>query len=147
MAKIRHLAIKADNPEKLAKFYVEVFGLEILLHDDDREVIYLSDGDLCLALLPTRGKVKPGLAHFGFHIDDFEKISGKLEKAGVGKPQARPNNPPYAETRAVDPEGNTFDLSVHGFTQAVYDEDRAAQSTSKNPDPKNVSKSRSKERV
>lgn len=140
MAKIRHLAIKAEDPERLARFYAEVFGMEILSRDDDRDVVYLTDGDLCLALLPTRGKVKPGLVHFGFHIEDFDETSAKLEKAGVGKPQARPNNPPYAETRGVDPEGNLFDLSVHGFDKPEYQQDRAAKTGGK-------AKPRAKERV
>ena len=36
MAKIRHLAIRTEDPGKLAKFYIDVFGLEVL-HRDKRE--------------------------------------------------------------------------------------------------------------
>src|SRR5712691_10603297 len=45
MAKIRHLAIKTKNPERLAAFYEEVFGLK-RIRSEKGGAIYMSDGYL-----------------------------------------------------------------------------------------------------
>ena len=37
---------------------------------------------------------------------------------------ARPATRPYAEYRAMDPDGNLFDISVHGYDEAEYATDR-----------------------
>ena len=126
MAKIKHLAIKTVDPERLAKFYVDVFELEIVARSENGAV-YLTDGYLNLALLRARADVPPGLNHFGFEIDDMEEIGERLEKAGMAGPAVRPNNPPFAEERAMDPDGNMFDLSVHGYQRQEFQEDRKAK--------------------
>ena len=79
-AKVRHIAIKTPDPQRLAEYYTQVFGLEVVLRRETGSV-YLSDGDLCLALLPTRGECAPGIEHFGFHIQDAEEIAHALEDA------------------------------------------------------------------
>ncbi len=122
-AKVRHIAIKTPDPQKLAEYYTKVFGLDVVLRRPSGSV-YLSDGDLCLALLPTRGEVAPGIEHFGFHIQDAEEIAKSLEALGMDPPKARPNDPPYAETRVTDPDGNMIDLSTHGFEMQEFQEDR-----------------------
>lgn len=122
-AKIRHIAIKTPNPQRLADYYTAVYGLDVVLKRPSGSV-YLSDGDLCLALLPTRGEVAPGIEHFGFHIQDPEEIAAALERIGMDPPKVRPNDPPYAETRVTDPDGNMIDLSVHGFEMEEYQADR-----------------------
>ena len=132
MAKIRHLAIKTVDPERLAKFYVDVFEMEIVTRSD-KGAVFLTDGYFNLALLKARADVPPGLNHFGFQIDDVAEISERLEKAGMAGPEVRPNNPPYAEERAMDPDGNMFDLSVHGFQREEYQEDRKAGKKQKQP--------------
>jgi len=130
MARIKHLAIKTVDPERLAKFYVDVFELEIVKRSDTGAV-YLTDGYLNLALLRARGDVPPGLNHFGFAVDDMAAISERLEAAGMEGPKVRPNNPPYAEVRAIDPDGNMFDLSLHGYRDEEYQEDRGAKKKTK----------------
>jgi hypothetical protein len=67
------------------------------------------------------------LNHFGFHIDDQEEIAQRLTDYGMAAPAQRPADRPYAETRATDPDGNNFDLSVHGFQKAEYQADRDAK--------------------
>lgn len=132
MAKIKHLAIKTVDPERLAKFYVDVFEMEIVTRTG-KGAVFLTDGYLNVALLQARGDVPPGLNHFGFEIDDMEEITERLEKAGMKGPEVRPNNPPYAEQRAIDPDGNMFDLSVHGYQREEYQEDRKAKKKQKQP--------------
>jgi catechol 2,3-dioxygenase-like lactoylglutathione lyase family enzyme len=122
-AKVRHIAIKTPNPQRLADYYTKVYGLDVVLRRETGSV-YLSDGDLCLALLPTRGECAPGIEHFGFHIQDPEEIADALERMGLDRPKVRPNDPPFAETRVCDPDGNMIDLSVHGFEMQEFQADR-----------------------
>ncbi len=123
MAKIRHLAIKTMDPAKLARFYEEVFDMEVVLHSDSGS-IFMSDGYLSLALLVSRGKVPPGIDHFGFHVDDMGEIASRLENTGMAGPKVRDNNPPFAEERVTDPDGNMIDLSVHGYERVERQADR-----------------------
>ncbi|QIY96721.1 SgcJ/EcaC family oxidoreductase [Streptomyces sp. S1D4-11] len=114
--KLRHLAIVAKDPEKLAAFYTSVFAME-LFHRDPDGSCFLSDGYLSLALIKHRldGDTPLGMNHFGFHISDTEATSVALAEAGADKPAERFTDRPFAEYRAMDPEGNWFDLSEHGF--------------------------------
>jgi len=124
MAKIKHIAIITMDPEKLADFYTKVFDMEIL-GKSKRGAIYITDGYINVALLPNRAEGKPnGLNHFGFKIDNQEEIAKRMKKLGFSAPGKRPRNRPYAETRGCDPEGNNFDLSVHGFQKVEYEADR-----------------------
>ncbi|MFJ3306188.1 SgcJ/EcaC family oxidoreductase [Streptomyces sp. NPDC086549] len=114
--RLRHLAIVARDPEKLADFYSSVFEME-LFHRDPDGSCFLSDGYLTLALIKHQldGETPVGMNHFGFHIDDTATTSEALMAAGTPKPAERFTNRPFAEYRAMDPEGNWFDLSEHGF--------------------------------
>jgi predicted enzyme related to lactoylglutathione lyase len=101
MPKIRHLAIKTKDPAKLAKFYGEVFDMQVI-HTSKSGGTYMSDGYLTLAILPNRGEAAPsGINHFGFQVDDIEDIEARL-----------------------DPDGNLFDISVHGYDDVEYAADR-----------------------
>jgi predicted enzyme related to lactoylglutathione lyase len=126
-SKIRHIALRAEDPAKLATFYEEVFDMKVVGRNEGSGSVFMSDGYLNLAILHNRHEMPPGLNHFGFQIDDMDKTAEKLVSAGVQSPQVRPNNPPYAESRAADPEGNMFDLSVHGYQEEERQADRAAQ--------------------
>src|SRR3954463_8807721 len=123
MPKIRHLAIKTKNPAKLAKFYEEVFGMKVI-HSEKSGATYMSDGYLTLAILRNRGEAAPsGINHFGFQVEDLEDIESKLhkwEEPMTGRPSTRP----FAEHRAMDPDGNLFDISVHGYDHVELADDR-----------------------
>ncbi|MFF4603077.1 VOC family protein [Streptomyces sp. NPDC001339] len=114
--RIRHLALYARNPEELARFYGKHFGMETLVGDEDGN-FFLHDGYLTLALLkPDMGGEAPaGMNHFGFHVDDIDRTCAELADENVPAPQRRASPRPYAEYRAIDPEGNWFDLSEHGY--------------------------------
>lgn len=116
--KIRHLALITVDPERLAKFYEEVFQMTRLTAKGaaSSKAVYMTDGYITLALLENKAEGKPpGMNHFGFHVDSHEEIERRLVKAGVRAPAKRPADRPYAETRAFDPDGNNFDVSVAGF--------------------------------
>jgi catechol 2,3-dioxygenase-like lactoylglutathione lyase family enzyme len=123
MAKIRHLAIKTKDPKRLAKFYEDVFDMKAI-HSEENGAIYMSDGYLTLALLRNRGEATPsGINHFGFSVDDVEEIEAKLAK--YDEPMTvRPSNRPFAEHRAMDPDGNLFDVSMHGYDEVEFRADR-----------------------
>lgn len=120
--KIKHIAIMCMNPGKLADFYVEVFDMEVQ-HRAKNGSVFLSDGYMNLALLSQKAEGKPnGLNHIGFQIDSQDVIAKKLAKHdGVG-PEKRPADRHFAETRATDPEGNNFDLSVNGYERIRPDQ-------------------------
>jgi catechol 2,3-dioxygenase-like lactoylglutathione lyase family enzyme len=124
MSKIRHLAIKTKDPARLAKFYEEVFGLKVI-HTERSGAVYMSDGYLTLALLRNRGEATPsGINHFGFQVDNLGEVEKKLAK--WEEPMAeRPATRPFAEYRAMDPDGNLFDISAHGYDQVEFAADRA----------------------
>lgn len=130
MAKIRHLAIKTKSPERLAAFYEEVFGLR-RIRSEPGGAIYMSDGYLTLALLRNRGEATPsGINHFGFQVDDLTPIEQGLKKFDEPLAQ-RPANRPYAEYRAMDPDGNLFDVSVHGYEEAEFQPEREKRADKK----------------
>ena len=118
--KIRHIALVTLDPERLARFYEEVFEMRRLPQrpGTTSKAVYMTDGYITLALLENKAEGKPsGLNHFGFHIGSHEEMAGRLTRAGVKAPARRPADRPYAETRATDPDGNNFDLSVAGFDE------------------------------
>ena len=123
MPKIRHLAIKTKDPAKLAKFYGDVFDMKVL-HTEKSGAIYMSDGYLTLAILRNRGEATPsGINHFGFQVDDLAEIEARLAK--FDEPMTgRPSTRPFAEHRAMDPDGNLFDISVHGYEHVEFAADR-----------------------
>src|SRR5689334_22561025 len=123
MAKIRHLAIKTKSPERLATFYEEVFGMT-RIRSEKGGAIYMSDGYLTLALLRNRGEATPsGINHFGFQVDDLADTEAKLAK--WDEPMTgRPSTRPFAEHRAMDPDGNLFDISVHGYDHVEFASER-----------------------
>jgi catechol 2,3-dioxygenase-like lactoylglutathione lyase family enzyme len=124
---IRHIAIFAGDTEKLAAFYVRVFEMELIHNTGPGKAQYLSDGHVTLAILPHRleGSAPRGLNHFGFSIEDQATIFARLSEEGVQEPKMRPADRPYAEYRAVDLEGNWFDLSEHGYVEAETAAERA----------------------
>ena len=72
-AKIRHIAICAEDTGKLADFYRNTFGLHEVARqqpsDDGQTAIYLSDGYINLAILPARGR-REGIDHFGIQVEE-----------------------------------------------------------------------------
>ena len=123
MPKIRHLAIKTKDPARLANFYEEVFGMKVI-HSERSGATYMSDGYLTLAILRNRGEATPsGINHFGFQVEDLQDVETKLAKWDEPMTQ-RPSTRPFAEYRAMDPDGNLFDISVHGYDDVEYAADR-----------------------
>jgi catechol 2,3-dioxygenase-like lactoylglutathione lyase family enzyme len=133
MARIRHLAIKSANPQRLAEFYQKEIGLK-LLHQTGTRSYYLSDGHITLALLSCRpGDSPPGINHFGIEVEDASELAEKLVAAGLPAPTQRPATTPFAEHRAMDPDGNLFDISEHGYMDIETSVDRESKGKVRQP--------------
>src|SRR5262245_58557432 len=93
MAKIRHIAITAEDPFVTAALLKEALGLEEIGRGDSdlaREV-YLTDGYINLAVVcwkRTRENPNPypegyGLDHFGVLVDDLDGAEARATRAGA----------------------------------------------------------------
>src|SRR5499433_3425336 len=93
MPKIKHIALSTQDVEKTAKFYVETFGMKEVgkVYDPGTRGVFLTDGDLNLAILNfkndvaagvERGKDFSGIHHIGFQVESVDAITEKLAEAG-----------------------------------------------------------------
>ena len=120
MAKIRHLAIKAEDQEKTASFYKETFGMTEAwrgpVRDDGKRAIYLTDGYINMAILPARGGEREGINHFGFQVEDMEgTLTAAAAHGATGDANKKPRDGRFAEMGIQDPTGTPVDVSVHGW--------------------------------
>ena len=129
MAKLKHIALAVEDPEKTAKFYEEVFGLQRVGTTDSvlASGVYLSDGYINIALLNYKtdemsgmgpgGKDFVGTHHFGFQVEDAAASKKKVEQHGgtffMDLPALKETL--YYEEKFRDPEGVIFDISQHGW--------------------------------
>ena len=74
MAKIRHLAIYTADPDRLAEFYVEVFGFKKTQDSPSvpgtGRAVWVTDGYLDIAIIQPHNPDTPkGVNHFGFTLE------------------------------------------------------------------------------
>jgi glyoxylase I family protein len=135
MAKIKHIALSTQDPEKTARFYSDVFGMKQIGRVDHETVsgYFLTDGDLNLAILKfkndavagaERGKDFSGIHHIGFQVESLEAIAERLAAAGserrddvnnalgVGQSSERRAN---VEVKYSGPDGVMLDVSETGW--------------------------------
>lgn len=135
MAKIKHIALSTQDPEKTARFYIDVFGMKQVGRVDHPAVggCLLSDGDLNLAVLKfkndaaagsERGTDYVGIHHIGFQVESLEAIAERLAAAGserrddvndalgVGQSGQRHAN---VEVKYSGPDGVMLDVSETGW--------------------------------
>ena len=128
MARIRHIALVVKDLEQTASVYQKAFGLsrsEISEGPTARR-IYMSDGEINLALLQYKGETGSGLKdpqdfvgihHFGFQVDDLKEGQAAVEKAGgefffdLGEEGF--------ERKFKDPNGIIFDLNDTGWAMTA----------------------------
>jgi catechol 2,3-dioxygenase-like lactoylglutathione lyase family enzyme len=120
MARIRHLAILTEDVERLVRFYTTAFGLQIV--EGVGTATYLTDGHINLAIIPIGPEreiegphLQPGINHFGFEVEDVAALAPLCRELGAAtEVTKRPPNR-EAESRVHDPDGNSIDLSQHGW--------------------------------
>ena len=123
MAKIKHIVFHTTDVERMVKFYVEVMGLKIK-HRAENGGVALTDGYLDFSIHTNKIDGKPsGFNHFGFEVDDNDAVAAKFKEHGYRLPLKRPSDRLYAEYRAIDPDGNNFDISANGYGELRPDRD------------------------
>lgn len=126
MAKIKHIAIRATDPEMAAAFYKEVFGLKQV--GLGRNGIYLSDGQINLAILRCKSEKEGGsgivgVEHIGFQVEDVEGTLAKLSRHGGRAlmdrvdvtPTDAANPRSYYEIKCTGPDSQILDISGSGW--------------------------------
>lgn len=117
MARIRHIALCADDPSALAEFYKATFGLEEIarMPGEGPRGVFLSDGEINLAIIPAHGGPQ-GINHFGFQVEDAQAVGRAAKAAGAsGSLAPRPRDGRYVEVRLHDPVGTPVDLAEAGW--------------------------------
>lgn len=94
---LSHVAIRTLNPEAVAGFYAEVFGLEALARKPGDSSYCVSDGRVTLVLMPWSildyhggGIARPGPDHIGFRVESVAALKQHVAKVGDNNPHLRP---------------------------------------------------------
>jgi catechol 2,3-dioxygenase-like lactoylglutathione lyase family enzyme len=141
MAKLRHIALATDDPEKTAAFYRKAFAFKEVgrVGDPDKPEeglawgIYLSDGTLNMAVLKFKnvdqlgkGLDYVGIHHFGVLCEDLEGTIDTLDEMGAPCILKQDENTPdnFYETKFVGPDGVVFDVSEHAWIGAATAEEK-----------------------
>ena len=141
MAKIKHIAIATQEPDKTADFYREVFDLQMVgkVDNENAEGYYLSDGNVNIAVLRFKnetvagefGSAYSGIHHIGFQVEDMAAADARLRKADSEpltqiNTALRSNNGERHKGRNVElkyggPDGVMIDISEGGWVGTVPD--------------------------
>ena len=132
MARIKHIALTTQDPDKVATFYKEAFGMQEIRHSPNGAV-FLTDGYINMAILNWKtekdadvganGPNYNGIHHFGFEVEDLDKACEKLE-AAQGKRLTQKDNLDRAmapgrhrnfEMKWAGPDGVVIDVSHTGW--------------------------------
>ncbi len=118
-AKLRHIAIIVEDPDKTAAFFQAAFGM--IRTKDNRRGCHLTDGTMTVALLKREEPEELGIAHFGMWIDDFDEAEKQATEAGAVYMKDRPtaSTTAFYEAKFESPEGLIFDLTHSGWPGAV----------------------------
>jgi catechol 2,3-dioxygenase-like lactoylglutathione lyase family enzyme len=132
MARIKHIALTTQNPEKVAAFYKEAFGLQEIRRSSNGAV-FLTDGYINLAILNWKtekdadvganGPNFSGIHHFGFQVESLDEACGRLEGAqaqqlttrdGLDSMMAAGGHRNF-EMKWAGPDGVVLDISHTGW--------------------------------
>ena len=125
MPKLRHIAIAAEDPEKMAEFYKKAFDFKEVGRPNGAlaDGVFLSDGTLNMAILKFKtdqlgkGLDYTGLHHFGILVEDVDQAAKRLEGLG-GKHYMDQDGERVGgfEVKFYGPEGVLFDVAEHPWT-------------------------------
>ena len=160
-ARIRHIALSVKDIDATADFYEKAFGLKRSPKSEGPTAfrVYMSDGEINLALLQYKSEVGSGLKnpsdfvgihHFGFQCDDLENQQKQIEAAG-GKfffDLGDPDDDDF-ERKFRDPNGIIFDINWKGWalTQGKEAAKEAAKAKAKNASKSKTAAARRKTSV
>ena len=114
---IDHVNMKVKNLEESVKFYTELFGFEIRQDENPNKadvpskIIGNDSIKLCMYEIPDMTP-EGGIAHFGFHISNFDEVIARCEENRVkilygGEVDWEKSKSVYI----VDPSGYEIELS------------------------------------
>jgi catechol 2,3-dioxygenase-like lactoylglutathione lyase family enzyme len=111
MAKIRHIAYRAENVDEMAKFFVDAMGMT-MIQKRKNNAIDLSDGDVNITVLPLAAGMggKAGIDHIGFSVNNDQEQFQKMEACGAEKAGAVNLGTAYYEDKYKGPEGIIIDV-------------------------------------
>jgi catechol 2,3-dioxygenase-like lactoylglutathione lyase family enzyme len=93
---INHIAIRASEPERVAEFYHEVFGLKEGRNIRDEDTLCVTDGTVDLLIRRTTNhsymSMRQGLDHFGFAVESLENAKRDLSEFATAFPQVVPKD-------------------------------------------------------
>lgn len=111
MAKIRHIAYRAENVDEMAKFFVDAMGMT-MIQKRKNNAIDLSDGEINITVLPLAAGMggKAGIDHIGFSAANDQEQFDKMEACGAIKAGAVNLGTAYFEDKYKGPEGIIVDV-------------------------------------
>jgi catechol-2,3-dioxygenase len=117
MPQLRQLVIAAEDPNRLADFYKNVFDLDKI--DEAKGAVFLSDGVFNLALVAEADPQKQGLQHLSFDTVRVESLGKKLAHVSMQESDlAAVESVTGVEFQIHDPDGNTVGICRRGFDVA-----------------------------
>ena len=97
---VSHMAIRTLQAEAVARFYAEVFGLELAARAADDPSFHVSDGRVTLVFVPWDirdyeggGIARPGPDHLGFRVESIAAVEERVAAVADGNPHLRPLAP------------------------------------------------------
>lgn len=125
MAKIRHIAYRAENVDAMAKFFVDAMGMK-LIQKRKNNAIDLSDGSVNITVLPLAAGSggRAGIDHIGFTAESDQDQFRQLEAAGATKAGAVNLGTAYYEDKFKGPEGIIIDVGHWQGAAPVTEEKR-----------------------
>ena len=131
MPKIRHIAYRSQDPEAMAKFFVEAFEMTIAERRTSG-AIDLSDGTLNITVLPMAPRTsdgretRAGIDHMGFTVEDTEKARQRLLAAGAKELNTIASGTAHFEVKFGGPEGIVVDVGHWAGTAPLPEETSVA---------------------
>ena len=131
MAKLRHIAYRATDPDATATFFVNTLGMDIVQRRKNG-AIDLTDGMINITVLPmTSGMAsgaenRPGVNHIGFTVADDDKVARAMEAAGARQIGAiGSSDTAHYELKYEGPDGIVIDIGHWVGTAPIEAEARA----------------------
>jgi catechol 2,3-dioxygenase-like lactoylglutathione lyase family enzyme len=129
VAKIRHIAYRAEDVETMAQFFANVLEMSVVERRANG-AIDLTDGTINITVLPmvtgtSTGHERPGVNHIGFSVADEDAVARAMEAAGaqqigrIGDVQGA-----HYELKYKGPEGIIVDIGHWIGAAPIEDEAR-----------------------
>jgi catechol 2,3-dioxygenase-like lactoylglutathione lyase family enzyme len=134
MGKIRHIAIRCEDPDKTAQWLQDALELRLVLRRGSG-AIDLSDGDVNVTLLPLGlgtgdRPARPGFEHIGVTVADDEAARQRLLAAGAMELNPIGLGDVFYEAKFRSPEGLVVDVGHWAGTSPIPQPEAALTSAS-----------------